>query len=98
MNCESLPGTLKTLFGRFVVPEKVTLPRNRPEGVNALQVPVPGEMHADPTRPVAGVPQGLLLPLQVPGANSVYRLPFGLRTVNRLVEKRSASLSVTIIT
>ena len=98
MNCWSVPGTAKTLSGRFATPENVTLPLNSPEGVNAVHVPVPGAMHAEPTRPVVGVPQGLPLPLQVPGAYSVYRLAFGLRTVNRSVEKRSASLSETIIT
>src|SRR2546425_2429077 len=38
------------------------------QAVAAKHVPVPGAMHGEPTRPVAGVPQGRPLPLQVPGS------------------------------
>src|SRR6267142_903466 len=48
------------------------------------------------------VPEKTTVPRNSPGcpatAVRVYRLAFGLRTVNREVENRSASLSVTIIT
>src|SRR6266571_3028034 len=48
------------------------------------------------------VPETVTLPRYRPGcpetACSVYRLAFGFRTVNRAVENRSESLSVTIIT
>ena len=37
------------------------------QAVAGKHVPVPGAMHGEPTRPVAGVPQGRLLPLHFAG-------------------------------